>query len=460
MTDRREPFRQFIFGETVMSKEPLSPDEVRKLILKGIEIKETSRLPSQEKILSVFSRLSEAWSDRSYARRREAADLLIRNASLSREFISAVLDEFPNMLSAESMLRKIEGELGNPLIQEEPVRQGSTKTRLMVQPAGTVLHVASGNVFLACVDSIIDGIITKNVNFLKMSSDDRDFPVIFAESIKDFDKEGIITGRLVLLWWRRGDRDIEDMFKQAMDRIVFWGGGEALLSWQTGLGPSTVLISHGPKVSFGIVSKAGLESAKLSELTDRIAFDVTMWEQRACNCPQTVFIEESVPEGLVRAFTDSLSDSFRRVNSSIPPSNRSDDEYTEILKARELAVARSLMASASIQVAGPDTFDWTIIYDGRVNNDEFGTSPLNRTLGIKRYLSVDTLPDLFKGHSFYLQTAGYCLGELEISKYAKTLAGLGVTRVCPFGIMAIPTPGAPHDGSYSLRGLTRFTVVE
>ena len=79
---------------------------------------------------------------------------------------------------------------------------------------------------------------------------------------------------------------------------------------------------------------------------------------------------------------------------------------------------------------------------------------------IKRYESLGALSDSLKEQSFYLQTAGYCLGNAQVPEYAASLSRRGVTRLCPFGVMAIPVPGAPHDGGYELRDLTKFTVIE
>ena len=459
MMNRDDSFKQFIFGDTVISREPLSADEVGKLLLKGKELKEKGGAPSQDEIMAVFSRLSAAWADPMYQKRRQALDVLTRTSDLGVEFIKVVLEEFAKIIAPSYLLDKIEGELGSADIQGklDPQRQD---VRYIIQPSGQVLHVASGNVFLAGIESLVSGIITRNINFLKMSTDDREFPVIFAESIREFDKEKVITPRLAVLWWHGGDEAIEGLFKQNMDRIVFWGGTEALQNWERNLAESAVLVRHGPKISFGIVSKAGLADAELSGLTDNIAMDIAIWEQRACNCPQMIFVEKSVSDNEMKNFIDSLSGSLQKMHNMFPPTSRSDDEYVEILKTRELAMAGHLVTGKPVSVIGPKTLDWTIIFEKESGIGEVELSPLNRTILIKRYSSLKALIELLNEHSSYLQTVGCCLDKTEIPEYAIKLSSMGVTRLCPFGVMAIPTAGTPHDGSFALRDLTRFTVVE
>jgi hypothetical protein len=457
---REDMFRQFIFGETVISNKPFSNDEFAKILARGKKAAADAPFVPTEKTLALFGRLSRAWQDPSYPKRKEAHLALRKSTGFSAELIKAALDKFPGMLAPETLNKKIEGELGSAAILDKPVVQPSTGTRLIFRPAGQVLHVASGNVFLASIDSLIDGVITKNVNYLKMSSEERDFAVIFARSIKEFDADNVTAPRLAVFWWHGGDDNIEGLFKQGMDRIVFWGGYDALVNWERGIGEATTLVRHGPKISFGVISKQGLAAADLPELTDRMAFDISIWEQRACNCPQAVFVDESIADDRMKLFLDSLAGSMRKITAHIPPAERSSDEHVEILRARELALARSIVTGGETRIDGPGTLEWTVIYNkGQAKDDGAEVSPLNRTILVKRYRSLEGLAGLLRQRSFYLQTIGYCLAENEIQDYAAALSAAGVTRLCPFGVMAIPTPGAPHDGAYALRDLTRAAVI-
>ncbi|MCX5666885.1 MAG: hypothetical protein NTY34_01020 [Candidatus Omnitrophica bacterium] len=460
MHDKKKNIKQFINGKIVDSEKPFSPAEMTELIKRGRRINLSVDPPRQEQIVAFFSRLFNMWSDLSGRFRRAASDILGKNSGIGPSSIELVLNEFPKFFSPENIVKKIEGELGSARIQDEPVFQKTTNTRLIVRPAGLVLHVVAGNVFLMAVESLIDGIIARNVNYLKMSSDESEFPMIFAQSMMECDTEEIVCKRISLLWWQGGDEAIENIFKQLMDRIVFWGGYEALSNWKKNLGPETIIVQHGPKVSFGVVSMAGLDISRLDELTDRIAMDMSIWEQKACNCPQMLFIENTIPGDRINMFIDSLSEALKKMNTLMPPDGRSGDDYVEVLRARELALAKDHMTNERVSVFGPDTLDWTIIYQKKSTKQQFELSPLNRTIIIKHYLSLDFLADIIKEQAFYLQTVGYCLSEKEVLEYALVLSKIGVTRIAPFGRMLLLTAGTPHDGSYALRDLTRFTVIE
>lgn len=457
---KKEPFNQFLFGKTITLKEPLTRQEIKQLILKGMKIQQEKKIPTQKQVLSLFSKVAEAWSNPNYPLRKKAFKALVEKSKLDPMLVEQVFKEFPKALAPKKLSMKINGELGSMTIQDSLFLQNETNSRLIVQPAGQVLHIGAGNVFIGCIESLMDGIITKNVNFLKMSDVDRDFPILFAQSIKEFDKEGIIYPKLAILWWQGGDQNIESLFKQYMNRIVFWGGYNALASWKKDLGVLPTIIQHGPKISFGIISKAGLNQAKLPELTSRIALDISVFDQNSCNSPQMLFIEKSIASEKTSNLIASLNESLRIMNTRLPPSKRSDDEFVEILKAREIALTESLINDKTVAVTGSKNLDWTIIHQKKPRTQALEFSPLNRTIIVKPYDSLEDLAVVLRTYSFHLQTIGYCLTVSEMPRYANTLSHLGVTRICPFGKMIFPKPGTPHDGRYSLRDLTRITVVD
>lgn len=451
---------QILHGNPVYNDQPLNAEQMASLIAQGRKILHESPMPSHDQLMKFFERLHQAWSDPGYQFRKITAELLEKTYGMDPVFVAQLLDKFPSIFSPDTIDRKFRGELGDPLIMDQPVVQPETGLRLIASPAGLVLHVVAGNVFLNSVESLVDGIITRNVNYFKMSSSDRHFPVLFAASMKECDREGVVCQRLSFLAWQGGEAAVENIFKSSMDRIIFWGGPDGLAVWKKDLGPETILVQHGPKIGFGVVSKAGLEQENIESVTDKIAFDVSIWEQKACSSPQIIFIEETTPRELRERFLTALGESMKKISAQIPPSKRTADDYVEVFRARELALAKDIMTQTPVSVIGPESMEWKIIYEESPAAQKLELSPLNRTILIRHYASAAALMDVLKGQAFYIQTVGYCLGKNEVADYALSFSRRGVTRMCPFGSMTILTAGAPHDGSYSLHELTRFTVLE
>lgn len=445
----------YFFGEYKEMEGAPTPEEIDGLILQGTNAIQGEHIHFSD-VLDIFSKLHKAWSDPQYAIRITALEEMKKSAGLGAEMIETIFEHFPKILDPQTIERKLEREFGSSKAFSELYKKENGNLSYIVRPSGMVLHVAAGNAFLNTIDSLINGIITLNVNFVKMSDPDRIFPILFMRSLEEFDTKKILTKRIALLWWKGGDSIIENKFKQHMDRIIFWGGSMALASWQKDLSEKTILIPHGPKVSFGVVSRQSLKENTISDITDALAFDISIWEQKACNCPQTVFVEHlDSKEG--SDFLESLAISLEKTSVMFPPPEKTRDEYAELIKARELAIAGSCLDEKNTVYANGN--NWQIIAKYTANN-ELIYSPLNRTVYIQSYENIEAIALQLKQSYLYLQTTGYSLSTAEIPYYAELLSSSGVTRICPFGTMTIPEAGSPHDGKYLLPDLSRITVLE
>jgi phenylacetate-CoA ligase len=448
-----ERAEHFVWGRTLR----LDRDELQRgvagIVADGKRLARDARVPSSEDLRSVFGRLVQIWSDPHHPIRASASKVL-GNAGLGEALLRESLGALPRLLDPEALVSRMARDLASPSGEGLP---GEPRWRLLVRPVGQVLHVSAGNTFLGGVESLVNGMITGNVNYLKTAEGDPAFPLLFARSVAESDPEGLYAGRLAVLSWRGGDEAIETLFKREMDAIIFYGGAGALAQWQGGLGPGTTLIPHGPRMGIGVVSQLGCRGAGLRELAQRIALDVSIWEQRACNSLHTLFLQAGQSAESEASFIEALAASLDRMAKVFPADGRSMEEDVEVLRARELArAARITGRPVSVQV--PAGGEWTVIRQGAA--EPVALSPLGRTLLLRTYVSLGDLVASLVPHESHLQTAGYCLDASELQDYATALATVGVTRLCPFGVMTLPPPGSPHEGRLELRDLSKLVVVE
>ncbi|MBI2267682.1 MAG: AMP-binding protein, partial [Armatimonadetes bacterium] len=315
-----------------------------------------------------------------------------------------------------------------------------------------VAHIAAGNVFVGACDSLAMGLLTKNACILKISSADSLFPLLFAESLKAADPEGVVADSVAVVYFPGGDKAVEQALKNKVDGIVLWGGLEAVKSYQTDLPPSCRLIAYGPKYSFAVITKDGLNTRPLDEICAKTARDVILWEQRACSSPHAVYLEEGIQ---VAPFLEALSRQLDAAAKELPQGALSTDEKVEITKAREMARMSSALSEGMLSHS-KDT-SWTVIFE---KDPSFRISPLNRVLFLKSFRNREHLQEVFQGLSFYQQTVGLLAQGQEYLELSRILVGLGATRITELGRMSTGMVGAPHDGSYELANLVRWTTIE
>lgn len=318
-----------------------------------------------------------------------------------------------------------------------------------ISPAGFVAHIGASNTILGGLDGLIDGIISGNFNILKLPKPDGGLPGLLVEALFSVDTTNVLKGNIFAFWWKGGDKSIELTLKQYLDRVVIWGGQEAVLSWKRDLAMQTQAIIHGPKYGVGVITKDGLDSAKLPELAESLAWDISRWDQRACNSIQGLFVESKVPGDQLNQFLKILGNQLDAMANTMPPI-RDNDDCVEILKAREVATAEEIINGSLVQFRGES---WTINLWRRWSSGLI-PSCLNRYLHIMPFVDLRHLARGLYEDRIWLQTLGYCASPDELSSMRACMGKIGISRICPFGRMSTPTGSDPHDGNYDLRLLT------
>ncbi len=329
------------------------------------------------------------------------------------------------------------------------LRGGRTQRAI---PLGTVCHVAAGNIFLGSVGSLIQGIITKNVNILKISSQDTIFPALFLEALEQADPECLILNHQCITYWQHDRHDIEALVKKSCDGILLFGGEESVLRYKNGLSAKAEILAFGPKLSFGLVLK-GLSDDELREAAGGFARDIVLWEQRACTSCQNIFVED---DPTTASFSQYLAEALEEEAQRFPQPALGVDTAVELRKEREQQKWREFKGEAWLlegQGAGH-----SIIVQRSV---EMADSPLHRTV----YLNLITdWRELLSGNlgkmRYYLSTVGIA-GSEQLQQVAEAFIQAGMPRVVAPGMMSSGRdPQAPHDGRMMVPQLVRLVSSE
>lgn len=434
----------FLWGRLRPASE-LTPAAARRLCVQADKLRvRACRLPTW-KTLELLHETGRLWADRRSPYRRRALAALKRAGIFSRETNEATLDLLPGLLNKDSLAQRLRAELGRADALDAWRIEPGGGYALRAFPLGSVLTVAAGNVFIGCVDSIVMTLLTRNVCLLRVSSADRDFPLIFAESLNRAAPE--LSRLLAVLWWQSGDKDVENEFKRRLQAVAVWGGQDAVASYRRDMGPGCRLLDFGPKLSFGVITRAGLRQAGLGEAAKRAAGDVARWDQSACASPQTLFIQGRSDE-----FLERLGRELDKLERAAPAGRPGAEQAVETLEQRHNALARGLLGRGRLLCCRRGQ-RWTIDYDPRGG---LKISPLRRYVHVVSFQDLRDLEAQIAPAAAFLQSAGLLAESSEQRDFENALARLGVTRVAELGSMLEAEAGEPHDGRYPLRELLRW----
>lgn len=440
----------YLFGRSFEG--PIDDAKAQEILLDAQARRAAFRQVPIAEILSVLERVGKRWGDPADPVTRHVLAEAPAQIGFSHPMVEEELRGVALALSRPYMEPKIARELGSLDVLDDWTGGGGKQfTRAL--PRGVVLHVSSGNVLSAGALSMVEGLLTKNINLLKASSRATLFPLAFAEMLREVDEDGHVAQSIAVLSWPGAGSQVHRVFQQGCDAIVVWGGEDVVQTYREGLALKCKLIEYGPKVSFGAIASEVLDDP---EVAREAAMAMALWDQSACSSPQVLYVEDATPDHApTLAFVDRLSQALADVQLTLPQGPLGLQERAELTKERQVAEVTEAMGMGQVRTPGTHA-DWTVVAEW---DPTFKLSPLFRTIYVKPVAHLDMVPDLVAPYTDYLQSAGIAAPAARVRGLAERLFDQGLLRVTTLAGMQGGEPGEPHDGGYALHALVKWVTM-
>jgi hypothetical protein len=300
-----------------------------------------------------------------------------------------------------------------------------------------MVHMLAGNAPSGCVSSIAQGALVKAVNLFKMPSSDPFTTVAVLRTMAEIDPKHPVVRSMSAVYWQGGDTAIERTLyrPQYFDKIVAWGGGEAINNVIQYLGPGIQLISFDPKSSISMIGREAFDSEdRIAEVAERLAADTTVFNQEACLASRYAFVEGQRPqvESFCAQLAQRLAVDREFASATSPPLSTEAREEIQVMEA---------MGDLKIW-GGFDGRGLVVLSDRPV---EF--QPTNKTSNV---VMVGSLDDAVRYVNVATQTIGVYPYERK-AQLRDRLASAGAQRLCRLGTANAHVLGSPHDAMYPLQ---------
>lgn len=354
--------------------------------------------------------------------------------------ISLMMDSLINFLSIDNLRLKLARELGSEFPFE--LKRISFKENHFESwfPLGVLVHVTPNNSPLLSVLGIIEGLLSGNVNILKLAHKDTAFATLFYRELCELDssntfRDYIYIGKVS----SKNKAYLTDLLSVA-DVISAWGNEESIKSLRE-IAPSRArIVEWGHKISFSYVTKSTSEN---SEMLKKLAFEICNNEQMACSSPQCVFLEDASFEDL-KFFSKNLAKALDLISPSIARILPGVQENAELTVTREQVRLNSMFGKSEAIISSKN--DWRIYIEDTAS---LNASPLFRSIWVKPMPKEKIISNL-RPLKVYLQTVGVSALKNEIEELTRSMFQAGVQRVRTIGEMTDSYLGEPHDGVYAL----------
>ncbi|MBW2135892.1 MAG: hypothetical protein JRG72_11835, partial [Deltaproteobacteria bacterium] len=326
------------------------------------------------------------------------------------------------------------------------VSLGRSDRMVRAFPRGLVVHWMAGNVPTLSFLSLLMGLLTKNVNLIKVASGSPPFLAALLKHLSETPGQRCSGQQLIhsiaVIRYDHKDEEIGATLSRYADVRIMWGSDESIQSIRAlPVKPQVNDVAFPHRTSFIILGEEFLDKVSLGPLTRRVARDISIFEQSACASPHTILLLTK-DKAKLADFAESLQDALEHILQDFPKASPTPQETAAILNLR----ARYDMFHEAWYSSGTE---FTILAD---DFWQLGPPIGNRTVYLRLFSDIDRLPEIMTPH---VQTVGLAVSPKDFSRIITILGAAGVHRFATPGTMT--QFDSPWDGYFLPHHLVRWT---
>ena len=371
-------------------------------------------------------------------------------ASFPADVVDTYKAQAEVLLSKEHLHKKLETELGNTFEYTTGYIKGFNQIKVRKMPLGVLFHIAAGNMDFLPAYSLAEGLMTGNINILKLPSADNGLSLKLIMQLIEYRPEL----KDYIYVFDTSSSDIQGMRKMAdlSNAVSVWGSDMAIEAVR-GLAPTGVkIIEWGQKLGFCYITKLNEVEDAGKEL-EGLAKHIAQTKQLLCSSCQVIYLDTSDTEELKefgKRFLPILEDAVNG-NKTEEIGVRARDtlvSYTQRLKAylgEEEKHDNAIRGKGCSVIISSDS--------------DLELSPMMCNVLVKPLPRENIGKVLYEGR-FHLQTAGLICPKEDREHLAELFTQCGLIRVTNSSDMSAYFPGECHDGEYALSRYVRIVNVE
>jgi Acyl-CoA reductase (LuxC) len=346
---------------------------------------------------------------------------------------------------AESATRGVTARISDRIGAAERDPRGAVGATPLVRATPTrQLHITAGNSPLIPVLSLLRALATKGAAVIKSPIEASIVPAIIALAMRAVDPAHPITRHTSLVYWKGGDRDVEDVLfaPGVFDRLVVWGSPETVTSVARRASHARIVFFD-PRYGLSLIGEEAL-AENCREAARLAAADSMIGNQAACTASLVHYVAGSEDHAL--AYCAALAAELAAWDRAMPQKlARATLGRMRLLRRGEMVAGTWFcnevageLSSAVVYMPAP--FDLSL-------------HPMSRLVVVRR---VDRLQDVLPYMSASVSTVGI-YPESARRDLRDLLAAAGVSNILPLGECERAYPGMPHDGMRVLGELVHWT---
>lgn len=370
--------------------------------------------------------------------------LLDRTNPLLTQYSASGLPFLGRMCRRGGFDREVADALGSLDYLDRYVPRQHVEGEKRAYPIGIIGHWVAGNVPTLALISLLSAMLTKNASFVRIPSVADD---MLSDLLRHFhgmgDVHAAIAEAVCVVRYDFTETPVAEAFSRMADVRIVWGGDESSKSIKAlpcKLNCRDMVFPD--RTSFAVVGPEFLAENRIEGIARLVAHDVSVFEQKACASPHTVFLSTDSDED-IEAFCTALYDAMEQALKRIPKRTPAPKEVSAILNLRN-------QYDMFHEAWYPDETSFTILSDAET---KLGPPIGNRTIFVRRLPEPGALAEILPHN---IQSVGIAAMGDEYDSLTEVLGRAGVHRFTPLGGMTHFS--LPWDGTFIPQSLVRWVT--
>ena len=416
-------------------------DEIAQRLASLREAGTALRGRSTSELVDLLGSVLDGWSDPVSAWRRALEAELPAAVGFSEPMVREGLDRALSGWTGKALRELAQAELGS-------LDEGGGGP--LLARSGATAVVLAGSIPMPTLLSTIAPLVLGSPVFAKSASRDRVTPPLVARSIAEVDEA---LGRCIeVVHFDSRDGDCARALFDA-ECVCAAGSDATIAAIRAVVRPPRRLVTDGHRLSVAAVAPA--VGSALSDLAERLAVDVALWDQLGCLSPVCVYAVGG-DASFAGSLADALAGALASAEARWPRGEIDPAAARDVLRERSEAELRRA-AGRSVTLLASSTTAWTVVCE---EDARLRPAPLHRFVRVVPVSDAADLLDAMAPLGSHL--AGVAVEGFggKTPELARALADLGASRVCAPGKLQSPPLAWRHAGRGVLAPLARFTDVE
>lgn len=423
----------------------MTPGEIERRLVTLREAGTSLRRRPVGETLRALERVLDTWADADSHWRAELASKLPAASGFTSQTVHKGLEIGLADWRGSALHSLYARELGPP-----DGGGAAPVTRVSGFPVTSVL--LAGSIPMPSLLASLAPLVLCSPVLLKSASRDPVTPQLVAKSVAEVDAE---LGRCIsVVGFSGSDVDCVRAFARA-ECVVASGSDETVAAVAAHVPPPRRFVAYGHRLSVAAVGDAATRSSELRDVAERLALDVSMWDQLGCLSPIAVYVTSADADAPDRV-ADALATALGDAEKCWPRGPVEPAVAAEIQRERVGAEMRAAAGKRVALHAGVGT-TWTVV---RESSAEIRPAPLHRFVRVHPVTDLAELIGTLTPLSPNLAAVSIDGFGRKTDDAARALADLGASRLCRAGRMQSPPLSWRHDNRGVLTPLARFTDAE